>query len=322
MTTAQPELTAVLMVDRQRERGVAALQSILTQSHIEKFEVLLLDFAIGKAPPLAGSDHPAVRSIPVPAAYGFGQSRALAVHLARAPIVAFVEEHVRVLPGWAEALLRRHQTAYAAVGPRILLANPGRSWTELSHTLRYYAWSTSGSGGPVDHLVISNSSFKTAILRQYGRRLSHLLTIDLLLCRQLNADGYAVYYEPEACIEHALETRLREQLRITFVWDWLFNAERCQLEGWAPPQRGIRLVLTPLWPIFHLLRQFSLVLTRRPAQLTSFVWHAPRLLLLNFVGGLGRIRALTRGAGDADQMFRWAEMNEYRGIPGVREIRA
>lgn len=93
-----PDLTVVLLVDSQRRRGGWALRAILDQELDGELEVLLYDFALGELPPLAGSDHPAVRLAPGTRGAGYGVALAAAVHAARAPLVAFVEEHVVVRP--------------------------------------------------------------------------------------------------------------------------------------------------------------------------------------------------------------------------------
>ena len=61
-----PVLTAVVLVDSQRERCARALNALRSQSLIGRMEILLLDFATRDHPPIAGSDDAAVRIIPVP----------------------------------------------------------------------------------------------------------------------------------------------------------------------------------------------------------------------------------------------------------------
>src|SRR6185295_6477622 len=51
-------------------------------------------------------------------------ARAAGVRAARAPIVAFVEDHSFPQPGWAEALIAAHQQDWAVVGPAVGNANP------------------------------------------------------------------------------------------------------------------------------------------------------------------------------------------------------
>src|SRR5262245_35892210 len=124
-----PDLSVILMLDQQRKRGTEALQALLDQSMIDRMEILLLDFS--DAAPLPGSDHPSVCVHRLPHGSGFGAGRAEGVRLARGSIIAFVEEHVRVLPGWAEAVIAAHREPYLAIGGESHVGNPGEGISEI-----------------------------------------------------------------------------------------------------------------------------------------------------------------------------------------------
>ena len=128
------------MVDGQRERGARCLQSILSQSIIDEMEVLVFDFAPPEVPPLRGSEHPSVRVVRVDRALTFGGARAFSVRMARAPIVAFLEEHVVVSPGWAEALLKAHRAGWTGVGPEMHNLVPGRVISDAMFLAGYAQW--------------------------------------------------------------------------------------------------------------------------------------------------------------------------------------
>ncbi len=124
MSQRLPQLCVIITVGEQRERAERLLASVLAQSAVEQVEVILID-AAAHLLPLAGSDHPAVRVSPAGAGATFGGTRAEAIKQTRAPVIAFLEDHVEALPGWAEAVIAAHEGPWAGVGFEMHNANRG-----------------------------------------------------------------------------------------------------------------------------------------------------------------------------------------------------
>ncbi len=159
-----PTLSVVLMVDSQRARGGWALASVLSQEFSGRLEVLIFDFGHAEHPPLAGSDHRDVRVIPALRGGGYGETMAAAVSAARAPVIAFIEEHVVVLEGWADAIQRAYEGLFRrlrADGHRLAVEPDAR----IVHA-HEYTWSGFLAGS------VQSSRLATAsALEVGGRRL-------------------------------------------------------------------------------------------------------------------------------------------------------
>ncbi len=108
-------------------------------------------------------------------------ARAIGVARARAPIVAFVEDHCFPTPGWAEALLRAHERAWAGVGPVVLNANPKRTLSWANLLIEYGPWLDPRERGTVSHIPGHNSSYKRALLMEYGDQLTPMLEAESVL---------------------------------------------------------------------------------------------------------------------------------------------
>ena len=120
----EPPVSVVMMVGRQRDRAARALASILEQDGIERCEVMVIDAARGTPaaarlrPPSGGTSsrqRPALRRR-LPAS----------IQQARAPVVAFLEEHAIALPGWlrgVEAVFA--DPTVAGAGGEVDNLNPG-----------------------------------------------------------------------------------------------------------------------------------------------------------------------------------------------------
>jgi hypothetical protein len=138
----------VLVVDRQRARGACALRSILDRPSCRRSRS---SDRSGQPdhPPLPGRDDLVVRIVPEDRGRSCGEVMARAVHKARAPIVAFVEEHVLVLPGWAEAIVRAHARPCGAVCGEMHAGDLGRRDARLIELVSRDEWSAPARRGEV-----------------------------------------------------------------------------------------------------------------------------------------------------------------------------
>ena len=252
----QPSLTVVLAVDTQRARCERALESVLRQSPIAQMEVLLLD--IGRQqPPLAGSDHPAVRTFHLPKGLEYGTVMVFAVAHARAPVVAMLEEHAYAQPGWAAALLRAHEAPWAAVGPQVGTdAKLGRH--DLIELVSSGPWSVPAQRGEARILRWQNVAYKRDVLLRQGARLGDLFCAEGTFFQLLRAQGERLYVEPEARIIHSHEMHLAAFLLGNTYSSRLTAARRARLLALSPLQRLLRAanaLLTPLRSLWQLRRR-------------------------------------------------------------------
>jgi Glycosyl transferase family 2 len=130
------------------------------------------------------------------------EGNAAGVRHASAPVVALAEDHSYPDPDWAAALIGAHRNAWAAVGPAVRNANP-KSVTSWADFLSAYGpWSELATAGEIEHLPGHNSSYKRAILLDYGPKLEAMLGAESVLHWDLRARGYRLYLEPKAKIAH------------------------------------------------------------------------------------------------------------------------
>jgi GT2 family glycosyltransferase len=195
------------MVDSPRERCGWALDALCHQSALDRMEILLLDFGTPDALPVRWSSHPAVRLVRADASAGYGAALASAVADARAPIVAFVEEHVIVLDGWAQALIEAHEGPWAAVCGEILPGDLDRAVSRRIELVSRHHWSAPATRGESAVLRWQNVSYKRATLVAFGDALPTLLSAESVLFRRLRQNGARLFVEPRARMVHAHEHR-------------------------------------------------------------------------------------------------------------------
>ncbi len=141
-------------------------------------------------------------------------ANAIGIRHATAAIVALAEDHCFPLPDWAEALIKTHRLPYAAVGPVVRNANPMTiiSWADF--LIGYGPWIDPTPGGTVEFLPGHNSSYKRAILLEYGDRLEAMLEAETVLHWDLRKQGHELYLEPAAITLHVNFSSL-------IIWMWV-----------------------------------------------------------------------------------------------------
>ena len=311
----KPRLSVIVMVDKERRRAEVCLQSILGQSRIDDMEVLLLDFAPASVPPLTASFHPAVRLVKLDYSIGLGRARGLAVRMARAPVVAFLEEHVLVRPGWAEAMLRAHTGGWAGVGPEVYNPTPGLGVSDLIYLTGFGDWVPPLAPGESRLIPGQNSAFKREVLLAYDSELDRLLEADIFLQWRMRADGYRLYHAPDAQIEHSSEGSLRTLILGYYLVMRNFAPFRAEFYHWSPLRRALRLLLTPLGPFYRSARLLWGLALRRSPYFWKAVMGVWAVFGAHLGGAAGEAVGLLAGVPVNDRRFLIYEMNAERSSP-------
>jgi glycosyltransferase involved in cell wall biosynthesis len=316
MGRAAPLLSVVVVIGALRERAAACLRSILTQDVAEHIEVLLMECGAG-FPSVTGSDHPSVRRIGMPGGTTFAAARAAGVRLAGAPVVAFLEEHCRVHPGWARALLEAHGAGRSAVGPEVHNGNPGVGRSDIIGLLSYGLFYPPLPRGEATLVAGHNSSYARAALLRYGSDLEALLGTDMVLLARLRADGHRLATEPDAKIDHLNETRFASIARGYFLFNRCYGHARARHLRWSALRRVVYVALTPLIPLYF-MAHFSLFLARsRRAFLGTFVRNVGFVYAAQLCAAAGQAIGLVLGPGDAERRFTEYELTEARPAPAA-----
>ena len=312
--TPPPELSVIVVIGGLRGRAGECLRSLLGQGLGERMEVLLVDLAGPGAPPVAGSDAPAVRVLELPPATTFPQARARAVREARGRVVAFVEEHAAALPGFAEALLGAHRGPYAGVGPAVVNGNPGVGTSDIAGLLAYGYFYPPCRRAEAEFLAGHNSSFKRDVLLGLGEDLDRLLRSDLVLHARLRRLGERLLVEPAAVLAHRNEVTLRGRARGIFLWYRSYAVLRAAEGRWSPARRAAYVAGAPLVPLYFLARFTPFVARHRRAHLALLLRHLPYVMASMLAGAAGQALGLLLGPGDAEARFTRFELAEPRPL--------
>lgn len=308
-----------------RDRAATSLRCLLTQSIGPRLEVLIIDCAGAGYPALQGSEDPRVRVLTLPPGTTFARARAAGLAQASAEVVVFVEEHVRVRPGWAMALLTAYdEGGWSGVGGVPL---PGSSdpLGLIIHVMTYGDWLPPVPRGEVTWLPGHNASFRAQALRDLGADLERYLACDLVLHDRLRSLGHRLAMEPKAEFEHLGEASTSVLARGLFYWYRCYSPLRAAEGRWSLARRLGYVLATPLVPVYA-LRVFRRRLRRlngsgvrdgsgplRAGVPRHLFWrHLPSVLWMQLAGASGQALGLLFGPGDAPRRFSDFELHAPR----------
>ncbi len=255
MSAPEPDLSVILTTRAGWAPVARTLGHLGEQTVAGRIEVVLV--VLGERPP-EDETPPAVgrlwghQLVQAPEARSVAQANAAGVRRARAPVVALGEDHAFPEPGWAEALLARHEEPWAVVGPVVSNANPDTlvSWADF--VLSYGPFGTGQPGGDVAVAPGHNSSYKRAVLDRQGDGLEDALAAEWVFHLRLRDEGERVCVEPRAVLRHVNFSRLRPFIVHTFPGGRSHAASRAM--RWSPPRRLVYTLGSALLPALRLVR--------------------------------------------------------------------
>ncbi len=127
---------------------------------------------------------------------------------------------------WAETLIAAHNKGHAAVGPLMRNANPATSISWAGIFLHYGCCIQPILSGMCTNLPWHNTSYKRALLLEYGSELASMLIVEGILFDDLRSRGHTLHLEPAAQTNHVNISLLSSWVRHAFWGGRLFGAMR------------------------------------------------------------------------------------------------
>jgi hypothetical protein len=282
MSAGVPALSVVVLVAGSRARIAGLGRALAEQSIASSLEVIFVDLsAAGTSAP---TDIPGVstRVIGLPGSCALGHARAEALRQARAPLVAYLEDHTVPTRGWAAAVVEafRDQSAVAAAYA-FTNGSPDTWWYRSVFMVEYGSMAHPLPRQTTNLVPANNVAYRRDPLLALGSRLDTLLEQDFFLQRALGTDFRAALAR-EALLAHQTNASPWELLRGHYEFGRFFAASRVRNEGWTLAKRICAAPVVPwLVPLLRLKRVVSGLPGR--ALWTDFLAALPVFVLL-FVG--------------------------------------
>ena len=312
--TAGPDLSMILVTPDRFDTLLQTIRHVRAQDVADRIELVFVvpSAAAFALDPAAVGGFEGARVVEVGELRSNAHGYAEGVRATRAPIVVFGEDHCFPSPGWAEALLARHEDGYAAVGPVVAHANtPGAvAWSDT--LLGYGPWLHPHPGGEVEYLPGHNSSYRRDVLLAYGDDLESWLEAESVLHWDLRAKGARLYLEPTARTNHFSFSSMRAWLAASFHTSRTFAARRVRDSRASPVRRILFTAASPIIPAIRMRRCLRDI--RRAENPPPLARLLPALGTALTVSALGEAMGYALGPGRSPQLVSQFEFRRDRNV--------
>jgi hypothetical protein len=283
------------------------LNEIFAEPGLEDCEVIVIDGSAGDHADLYAR-FPGLRYVHVAERTHAGDSRLEGARQARAPLIAFIEDHAVPRRGWLgsvrRAFARSEKIAVVnyAIGREERATYVYRSF----QIMQYGHWMEPISSGPIRYACHQNLAYRRHLLLDACQNRSELLEAEYLIHRRLMADGWTIWLEADAVIYHESYNKFVEGSRGFNALKHVMGATRAQLGGWPRWKRWLwagGMILTPLLLVGRLAR----ALAPRPALWGDFVFGLPLIAVAHCWGAFHEARGYILGFEQSRDAFLDAE---------------
>lgn len=214
---AGPELSVVVPSVNGLGDLLGCLDALMAEAIVVPLEIVVVD-RVGEALRReVASRFPSVLLLAAPVDTTIPDLRALAFDAATAPVVAVIEDHVIVPPGWARSHLEAHARGEQVVGGAVENAATERLVDWAAFLCEYHHLIPPLPAGPVPGITGNNTSYDRELLLAYGeawragRWEDHLHTA-------MQRDGVLLFSHPEIRVGHKKHYSVAEYLSQRYLY--------------------------------------------------------------------------------------------------------
>ena len=304
-----PSLSVLGIMGADRSRCAPLLNALAGQTIAGQMEVILVDVAPRDAPEI---EIPPVLNVHVlrhPGSWDWGAARAAGVRRARAPVVAFLEDHTLPEPHWAEEVRRAFDKADESVMAFCYAFTNGSPDTWFYRSVfmaEYGALAHPLLEGEPPSAAANNIAYRRDTLLALGDKLDSLLELDFFL-QKFIGPSFKAAAAPKALLAHQTNTHTRDLVVGHFGFARLFANRRLKHEDWSLPKRILGALSTPiLVPALRLKRLFVALRGRRLTR--DALLGLPVIAPLYLAGSLGESVGLLLGGEFSARGVVWLEL--------------
>jgi len=311
--TAERPLLSVVLATRERYSSIRKTVSCLrAQTACGQIELVIvapsrsrLDLDEGQLSDFAGC-----QVVEIDSFESIGRANAEGIRHAKAAVVALAEDHCFPDPQWAARLIASHQGPWSAIGPSVRNANPQSSvsWADLF--IGYSPWLAPAPSREAEFLPGHNTSYKRAVLLEYGDQLDSMMQAETVLHWNLRSKGHRLFLESTASVAHVNFSLWSSWLPVQLHSGRLFAATRAL--GKPLSWRILFTLGAPLIPVVRMVRIWGNLSSQELQRRFLSSFHALAIGLL--VDGVGQMIDYAFGVGNAAEKVAQYETDRFRHI--------
>jgi len=268
-----------------RHRAQRSLKAVLDKETLGAVEVLVVDIA-SELPRIQGGDAASVIYLEFPDAPSLARAKLLALPKASAELIAIVEDHVFVEPGWAAGVLKGFKAGADVAVYTFRDATPEGVHSRALGLMSYGRWMSVKLAGEHEHGPGNNVAYRKSALLRQGDRLEELMHIEVFLHWAIREQGGKIYQEASEKAAHAHWDNLSGTLRDICMCSRVFAHQRRNLEIPSLLKRLVYVAALPLLLPTLNFRRTSRALTGDRELLRRYYRHSPLILFFGFWAGI------------------------------------
>jgi len=206
----KPKISVIVPALLGYDTVLAALDSWEAQTARKETEIIVL------CPSAPDHGLPPGQIVVVTGALLLHEARAAGIRKATADYVILAEDHCLPDSDCVEAILRRIEERWDAIGPALRPGDPRGAVNQGSFLISYAQWLLPG-GGPTDHLPGHNAVVRRQLMIDMGEELEGELLATMFLMQRLHSEGRRFYVEDRARMRHFDVPRFRKSIGIFFA---------------------------------------------------------------------------------------------------------
>ena len=261
------------------------LDSLLSQSTTEEFEIILVDSSVDSTPKIVKSNYGNVQFIHLEEKTDPGTARNIGIKNADGSILAFIDSDCIADPDWIEKIHLAHSSQYKVIGGVVKNANRDDDLVGLAGYIAEFRESIPGqTRKEVSHIPTCNLSFKREIFNCYGFfQGEYFPTEDRVYNYYLRKNGVKILMDPQIQVSHNHRSRLKDflyhQKKIGFMSVKMLKS--IPLEGhFIVRNRIFAFVFLPVLPIVKFWRTLFIFLRYQP----RIIYKNIRVLIYYLIG--------------------------------------
>jgi glycosyltransferase involved in cell wall biosynthesis len=307
-----PEISVVVASGDRHHRTIRCLAGVFAQSCVEKAEVIVIDGSPGDHSDLY-SHFPGLRYVHTDDRSSITAQRLEGLKLARAPIVAFLEDHVVPYPGWLAAVSGAFaRSEKIGVVNYCIVQSPGGGYVNRALQMTQYGhWLKPVSSGPIRYAACQNLAYRRDLLQRISKDNFELFECEFLMHRRLLRDGWSIWLAADAEIDHENYDSVVAACKGYGALKQILGAGRAALYGWPQPKRWLwaaGMILSP----FVLIGRLALSIAPRPRLWGEFLAALPVAVVTQIWGAFCEARGYVRGFERSRVIFLESESYEER----------
>jgi GT2 family glycosyltransferase len=273
------------------------LEALTKQQSDIRYEVLVVDRCGEKTRDEIRRrfSQPEIRLIPVEGCESIPKLRALGMSGAHGRLIAILEDHCNVPPGWFEAIARAHQAGYQAIGSGVENGSVERLIDWAVFFCEYSRFMPPVASGVVPEIPGNCAVYDRLVLERLGPELRKEVW-ESFLHQRLKEEGVAFFCDPAMTVSHKKEFGFGYFMSQRYHYSRSFAAMRMRA---VPLSRRLAYACaTPALP-FLLLWRMATTVWRKQRRRKEFLLATPIIGMFLASWAWGEAVGALLGPGDS-----------------------